>query len=356
MNLIARSVPRLPALRKIAVLRANGIGDLIFSLPALQSLRAAYPDAELTLLAGDWQEEFLRGRGLVDRVVAVPPTKGVWKDDGDAAVRDAFFARMQAEEFDLALQMHGGGRYSNPFVRRLGAKLSAGLRTPDSEPLDLVVPYVYFQHEVMRYLEVAALVGAPPVTFEPSLPVLESDLAEASRICPSRERPLVALNPGASDPRRRWPPERFAAVGDALVKEGAEVVIVGSKEDGVLARRIRASMNTPARSLAGEFSLNGLTGLLSRCALVVSNDSGPLHLAMAVGTPTVGIYWAVNMVNAQPWTRAQHRPLTSWTMTCPLCGHGLASGPCEHEDSIVTGVSVEETAYNAIDLLRRSAC
>jgi ADP-heptose:LPS heptosyltransferase len=356
MNLFARPAPRLPALKKIAVLRANGIGDLIFALPALQSLRAAYPDAELTLLAGDWQEEFLRGRGVVDRVIAVPPTRGVWKDDGDAAVREAFFARMQAEKFDLALQVHGGGRYSNPFIQRLGAKLSAGLRTPDSEPLDLVIPYVYFQHEVMRYLEVAALVGAPPVAFEPSLPVLESDLIEANGVCPPGERPLVALNPGASDPRRRWPPECFAAVGDALVEEGAEVVIVGSKEDSVLARRIVASMKVPVRSLAGELSLNGLTGLLSRCALVVSNDSGPLHLAMALGRPSVGIYWAVNMVNAQPWTRAQHRPLTSWTMTCPLCGSDLASGPCEHEDSIVTGVSVEEAKYNAIDLLRRSAC
>jgi ADP-heptose:LPS heptosyltransferase len=118
-----------PGVRKIAVLRANGIGDLVFALPALDALRAAYPSAEIVLLAADWHEGLLAGRpGPVDRVIPIPPSTGVRQEPGavdDPAALDRFFQRMNDESFDLALQLHGGGRYSNPFVRRLGARLAA---------------------------------------------------------------------------------------------------------------------------------------------------------------------------------------------------------------------------------------
>lgn len=343
----------LPSVRKIAVLRANGIGDLVFALPALAALRAAYPAAEMTLLAGDWQETFLAGRGVVDRVIAVPPSEGIWRGEEDPRATEDFFARMRAEHFDLALQLHGGGRYSNPFLRRLEAKVTAGLRTPDSEALDIVVPYVYLQHEVMRYLEVAAAVGAPPLSFEPLLPVLPADLEEAEEFVPEIGSPVVALNPGATDPRRRWPAACFAATGDHLAAAGAQVVVLGGAEDHDTAGAIVTAMKHPAVCLAGRLSLNGLAGMLSRCAVVVSNDSGPLHLAAAVGAATVGIYWSVNMVNAQPCMRTRHRPVVSWQMTCPACGMSAIGSQCEHEDSLVEEVEVEEVVYNALDLLRQ---
>jgi ADP-heptose:LPS heptosyltransferase len=144
--------------RKIAVLRANGIGDYIFAIPALEALHNTYRNAEIVLLALPWHQEFLEGGpGHVDRVIVVPFSRGIRdsRPSKDGAALEVFFQKMADERFDIALQMHGGGRFSNPFVRRLGARLTAGCRTPDAVPLDRWLPYVYYQSEVIRNLEVA---------------------------------------------------------------------------------------------------------------------------------------------------------------------------------------------------------
>ncbi len=343
----------VPDVAKIAVLRANALGDLLFTVPALVALRATYPKAEIVLLARDWHAEFVPGRVPgVDRVVVVPLAQGIWSppgrpDDPDELAR--FFAEMTAEGFDLALQVHGGGRNSNPFVRRLEARVTAGLRTPDAEPLDHWVPYVYYQAEVFRLLEVVGLVGARPVEIEPRIAVLEADVAEADEVLANRPG-MVALHPGATDGRRRWPPENFAAVGDALASVGAEVVVTGDASDAPLVEEVVDRMEAKATALAGALSTGGLAGLLSRCRVVVSNDTGPRHLAAAVGTPTVGIFWCGNLINAGPVTRARDRPAISWQLDCPVCGVNCITGSCEHDASFVTSVSVEEVRFSALDL------
>ncbi len=210
----------LPDIQKIAVVRVNGLGDYLFIVPALYALRAAYPDAEIVLLGKRWHAEFLAGRaGPVNRVIVVPPIGGVGEQLGiaeDADEIEQFFKRMQREQFDLAIQLHGGGRYSNPFTLRLAAKTTLGLRTPDAMPLDLCVPYAFYQTEVLRHLEVVSLVGAPLVIVEPTITVMPHDIEESYRIFPLEDKPLVAIHPGATDPRRYWPTTRFALVGDAL--------------------------------------------------------------------------------------------------------------------------------------------
>ncbi|HEX5498442.1 MAG TPA: glycosyltransferase family 9 protein, partial [Thermomicrobiales bacterium] len=344
----------IPNVAKIAVLRANGLGDLIVALPALEALRAVYSDAEIVLLGTAMHAALLHGRpGPVDRVVVVPPSRGV---NGDAdtveesAALDAFFAETARERFDLALQLHGGGRNSNPFLLRLGARVTAGLRTPDAVPLDRCLPYVYFQPEIFRYLEAVALVGARPVGFSPRLALIASDLAEAEAVVPEAGRPLVALHPGATDPRRRWPPAKFAAVGDRLAAAGARVVVTGTPNERPLVDAMRTAMRADAADLCGRLSLGGLAGLLSRCRVVVSNDSGPMHLAYAVGAPTVGIFWGMNLGNYGPLTRARFRPVVSWRMACPVCGAVQPGPDCGHRESIVADITVEEVAGHACDL------
>lgn len=151
--------------RRIVVLRANAVGDYVLTLPALQALKAAYPQASLTLLGKRWHAEFLDGRpGPVDEVVCLPAIPGVTApadtaDTADTAdsvgtadtaepvvdegsvLRD-FLARMQRRRFDLALQLHGGGRYSNPLVRALGARVTAGFCAPGACALDRNFPYL----------------------------------------------------------------------------------------------------------------------------------------------------------------------------------------------------------------------
>jgi ADP-heptose:LPS heptosyltransferase len=346
----------LGQVRKIAILRANAIGDYVFSLPALNALRSRFPDAELVYLGLRWHADFLTGRpGPVDRVVVLPPVRGVgypesWQED--PAEVEAFIALMQEEEFDLALQMHGGGRHSNPFVKRLGARLTVGLCAAGSEPLDVSIPYIYYQPEILRYLEVVSLVGAVQTTLLPQLAVTEADLAEADELAPQGDVPFVLLHPGAGDPRRRWPVEKFASVGSALLWMGAQVAVVGIERDVHLADAIASSISGPVLNLCGRTSLAGLLGLIARASVVISNDSGPLHLATAVGTPTVGIYWCGNMIVAGPLSRTMHRPAISWSLHCPVCGLDCTRSACDHEESFVASVPQEEVLTSAIELIK----
>lgn len=145
--------------RKIAVLRANAVGDFIVALPALEALRSRYPHAEIVLLGRHWHSTFLADRpGPVDRTIVVPYSEGIYdppdskKIDQDQLKR--FFDDMIGEHFDLALQLHGGGKNSNGFVRNLHAGLTLGARTPDAPPLDRCVPYRRYQNETLRLLEI----------------------------------------------------------------------------------------------------------------------------------------------------------------------------------------------------------
>jgi len=349
-------VELVEGVRKLAVLRANAIGDYLVSLPAIEALRAAYPAAELVLLGSGWHAGFLAGRpGPVDRCLPVPPTVGV-RDDrppSPPATVERFFTRMQAERFDLAMQLQGGGRHSNPFVCRLGARVTAGSQAPNAPPLDRTVPYTGHQHEIHRFLEVAGLVGATPVILEPRLQVTAADRAEAAAALAEDERPLVVLHPGANDSRRRWPVERLAVVGGELARKGARLAVVGTASERGLVDRLLDGLDGDAAGLAGRLSLGGLAGLLERAALLVGNDSGPRHLAAAVGTATVAIHWGVSLGTYGPLYRARHRAPTSWCLHCPVCGANGLQGDCRtrHEASLVADVTVDEVLAEALDLL-----
>jgi ADP-heptose:LPS heptosyltransferase len=341
---------------KLAVLRANAVGDYIVSLPAIQALRAAYPAAELVLLGAGWHAGFLAGRpGPVDRCLTVPPTAGVRDDRPPAspAEVEVFFDRMRAERFDLAVQLQGGGRHSNPFVGRLGARVTAGSRAPDAPALDRTVPYTHHQHEIHRFLEVAGLVGATPVSFAPRLQVTANDRAEASAALTGDDRPLVVLHPGANDPRRRWPVERLAAVGSELARKGARLAVVGTTAERALVDRLLDALDNDAADLAGRLRLGGLAGLLERATLLVGNDSGPRHLAAAVGTATVAVYWCVSLGSYGPLYRARHRAPTSWRLRCPVCGANGLTDDCrpDHQASFVADVTIDQVLAEALDLL-----
>jgi ADP-heptose:LPS heptosyltransferase len=349
----------VPDIRKIAVLRANAIGDYIFTLPALVALRQAYPQAEITLVGRDWHRDFLNGRpGPYDRVVAVPDERVLrgWVNISSQKVEETehFLEGMAAENFDMALQLYGGGRYSNPFISRFKARLTVGLKSADAVPLDRWVPYIYFQSEVMRFLEVVSLVGASPVVFEPFFDLIEKDFEEAEHYLPGEDRPFAALQPGAGDPRRRWPVEKFAAVGDALVREGVSVVITGADDDRPLVEGVAEDMHASPILAYNALSLGGLGALFSRAAVVIGNDSGPIHLAAAVGANTVPIFWCANLLNSSQFTRTKHRPVISWQVHCPECGTNTLEKPCQHPVSFVSGIEVDQVLENAMALIRQA--
>jgi ADP-heptose:LPS heptosyltransferase len=338
---------------RIAVLRANALGDLLLTLPAFEALHATYPNAELVLLGREQHRELLEGRpGPLDRIIAIP--HGAMGDEtapGQCSPeeREAFWRSVADDRWDIAVQLHGGGRNSNGVLLRLGARVTVGARTPDAPPLDRWLPYREWQHESVRQLELTALVGAGTGPLDPRLEVTERD-REAAAAVVSNDGPLLVLHPGATDPRRRWPMERFAELGDVFAAHGASVVVTGHGTEADLAAEVVARMRCEAVDVAGRLSLPGLVGLLSRARLVVSNDTGPLHLARVLGTPSVGIFWFGNLVTAGPLTRAHQLPLISWRTACPECGADNSVARCQHDPSFVGDVSLDAVLSTGLDL------
>lgn len=350
--------------RKIVVLRANGIGDFIFALPALQALRASFPEDEIIYLGKKLHQELLESRpSPIDRVIVVPPYAGVGEAENfptNEALAEEFFAQMRQEKFDVAIQIHGGGRNSNPFLLRLGAALTLGLQTPGAAALDINVPYHLYFSEMLRYVEVVSYLGARPSELYPRFAVMPRDIEEARRAFPEIDRgPFAVLHPGATDSRRHWPAENFVAVANYLCGRSLTVCISGSgPHEGRIAEEVMAQVKHPrVVNLSNRLPLRGLVGLLARASLMVSNDSGPLHLGNAIGTPNVGIYLACNMINAMPMGVSHCRPQVSWITRCPLCGASLHElqgrlGQCAHEVSFAAGVSVPQVIEAIEDLDR----
>ena len=344
------------------MLRGGGLGDLLYAMPAAESLASAYPNAEITLLGTPMHLALLGARpSPFHRIEVLPPWPGVRAGAADPAAVADFFDRMVACRFDLTVQVHGGGRNSNPFLLTLGAAHTVGAATEDAVPLERTLPFVYYQHEVLRALEVVALAGAPPIQLEPGLRLTEEELTlhrrRGQRATDST--PKVLVHPGATDPRRRWPWESFAALAVQLVKEGAEVVLIGDQSDIELAGQIlyrarSAGATTGLSDLTGQTSLADLIPLLLQASVVVANDSGPRHLAAAVGIPTVGIYWCGNLVNSGPLSRNHHRVQISWTTHCSVCRQDVTkvgAQRCEHDDSRVSSVELDAVLADARALL-----
>ncbi|MFC4852842.1 glycosyltransferase family 9 protein [Actinophytocola glycyrrhizae] len=344
--------PVWPDVRRIAVLRGGGLGDLVFAMPAFEALDAAYPDAEIVLLGVPGFAELLADRpGPVDRVVTLPPAKGVYEVDGPCDWDG--FARAVGP-IDLGVQLHGGGRNSNPFLLRLAPRWTVGACTPDAAELTRWLPYRYYQNEVMRALEIVGLAGAAPVSVVPRLAVTPRDLANAAAALDGLPEPLLTIHPGATDPRRRWPAERFAEIAAAVAAGGAGVAVVGSPAERDLVGKVAALAGAPSVWPLADLDLAGLCGVLAASRVVLANDSGPRHIAEAVGTATVGVFWLGNALNAGSLGRGNHRVLLSWTTRCPECGVDCTREDvprCEHDVSFVAGVPVADAMREVVDLL-----
>jgi len=351
---IGRPDRRFDDVARIAVLRGGGLGDLVGTLPALAALRAAYPAAAITLLGMPGHAALLDGRphSPADEVAVLPPHPGVRDGETDPQAVEAFCAAMRERRLGLAVQAHGGGRNSNPFLLRLGARHTVGTRTADAVPLERTIPYRYYQHEVHRWLEVVGLAGALPADLEPSLTATDGERSTGRALLGAG--PAVVLHPSATDPRRRWPAQRFGVVAAALAEHGVTVLVVGDASDAPIAREIERAAHTalPAphrdrvRSVAGELDLRGLVGVLAEADVVLANDSGPRHIAQALRTPTVGLFWFGNAVNAAPFARGSHRILLGWATRCPVCGAdvtqvGWTAERCPHDPSFLTDIQPE---------------
>lgn len=332
--------------RRLAVLRANAVGDFVVTLPALQALRTTYRSAQLTLIGDAWLADLLPGRpGPWDKLVVAPHypgMRGLPSDGAPGADCAGFLAEHRAESYDIVIQLHGGGRNSNEFVAALQARVSVGARTAEAQPLDRWVPYVLGRHETLRCLEITQLVGADiagVADLEPRLAVTAVDLEESHEVFPGEVD--VVVHAGATDPRRRWAAPSFVELIHRLQRDGRQVVLIGGPADRELARRIDDAAGPGCADVTGRLSLRGTLGLLDRAQLFVGNDSGPRQLAVAVGTPTVGIFWIANLLTFGPLV-GNHRAAAAYQVECPVCGRPQLRDRCDHDVSLVDAVTVEQ--------------
>jgi len=157
--------------------------------------------------------------------------------------------------------------------------------------------------------------------------------------------------------------EEDSLLAEAMTRRGLSVVLTAAPEERAITARIAEDSMAPVLDLTGKLSLTALVGVLARASLMISNDTGPLHLAAALGTRSVGIYWIGNLLNSAPLGRARHRAAISWTMRCPQCGADGTRDPfpartggtaCTHSESFVDEVQVEEVLQAADALLSGS--
>ncbi|HEY0738914.1 MAG TPA: glycosyltransferase family 9 protein [Herpetosiphonaceae bacterium] len=297
------------AVQKIAVFRALFLGDLLCTVPAFRALRRRYPQAEITLIGLPWAAEFVERVPYLDRFVAFPGYDGLQEVSYKPGQTEAFLRSSQAAGYDIALQMHGDGHVSNGFVGALGARLSLGYRQGADERLGFSLPYEQSQHEVLRWLRLVAALDAPVDDHRIELLITDADARQAARLLADMSSgPLVALHAGAKDQARRWSPERFAAVGDALVERFcARVVLTGSAGEREITAAVQRAMRYPALDLAGATDLGTFAAVLRRVDLLLSNDTGASHVAAATGTRSVVLFGPSRPEQWAPLDRERHQ-------------------------------------------------
>jgi len=238
-------------------------------------------------------EDLVRRLPYLDRFIAFPGYPGLAEQFFDARRTLKFFQQMQAEHFDLAIQMQGSGVYSNPFVLMLGARMTVGFVRTEDPPgrLDAALPFPQEGHEVLRVLTMAEFLGASAQGEATDFPLSSTDQAAACMLLKDAQPPLIGLHPAARALTRRWPLERFAAAGSELRQRfGGTLVLLGEEEEHLNAERVLQLAGGPGLNLAGRTSLPELGAVLQHLAVLLTNDTGPAHIAYALNIPTVTLF------------------------------------------------------------------
>jgi ADP-heptose:LPS heptosyltransferase len=341
--------------RKIAVLRALQLGDVLVAVPALRALRAAHPQAEITFIGLPWARDFVRRFAhLVNDFLEFPGFPGLTEREFNACGFSQFVAAARQSRFDAAIQLHGSGLLTNRVIATSGARRSAGFHPAGQLPPDngLYMQYPDTGHEIRRNLSLMSFLGIPMQGEYLEFPVTEADRHEASQVlgdCVTNR--IVCVHAGARFKTRRWPAHRFACVADALARDGFTVVLTGSWAESELVGQVSAAMTAKHLNVVGRTSLGGLAALLKTAQLVVTNDTGVSHVAAAVGTRSVVIVMGSDPERWAPLDHERHTVLFQ-PVGCRPCSYDICpiGHPCA---AAVTVASVIDAARR--QLRRESA-
>jgi heptosyltransferase I len=315
--------------RHILLIKPSSLGDIMHAMPTCAAICRAYPKARLTwLVKRQWAGLVERIDG-VDRVWPVEPTFTGWLSEVPS---------LRKERFDLVVDLQGLFR-SAAIGWLSGSHLLVGFAngregSPWLYSRRVPVPHMEM-HAVDRYLLVAEAVGAEKSS-EPEFRfhIPQTDYDEIDRLLSrSGAKPgisWVAMNVSARWPTKRWPAASFAEVADRLQQEGCgAVVMIGGLEERADIAAVIRMMKTPAINLAGKTKVGLLPALLSRASLMITNDSGPMHVAAAVGIPVVALFGPTSAARTGPYGIG-HDVLTG-TVPCSPCFSRTCRNPVSLE-------------------------
>ncbi len=300
----AKQIPR-EGVKNILIRGTNWIGDVVMTLPAITAVREAYPEARLSLLVKPWVADLLRISPDVDEVL-VYERPGVHEGLGGLfrLVRE-----LKTQKFDMALLLQNAIEAAIiAWLARIPVR--AGYST-DARGLFLTHAVkrsdeILQVHQTHYYLDMLRALGLEAPGKAARLIIGEEEKNLADRILKTRAIAgaslLIGMAPGATyGPAKRWYPERFASVADRLIENfSAKVLLFGSAGDHGVARSVREKARNALVDLTGETTLREAISLIARCRLFVSNDSGLMHVAGALGIPTVAVFGSTNPRTTSP--------------------------------------------------------
>ena len=284
------------ASQRILLIRLSSLGDIVLITPAIRAVRAHFPDAHITMLVGKQSAEVLRENPHLDEII----TFDRFAKDKDTGEMLRTVRVLRERKFTLAIDLQRKFRtallmYLSGAVERVGKGRLCTVRVPEQGN----------KHATSHYFDLLHAVGIPAVDQRLELFLAASERADAAQRFDTagvrRTGLKVGFFPGAGWKLREWMPERFAAIGDRLVQHfDAEVLIFGGEKESALVHTVADLMSGRAVRFAGNLQVRELAACIEKCNLFLTNDTGPMHIAAAVGTPIVSLFGPGNHIRFQP--------------------------------------------------------
>lgn len=350
---------------RVVALQPGHVGDLLLTVPMLRALRAARPDARVTLLTGPWNRDIGGRIPYVDEVKYYAPCwdcfiRGDRKLSFTRSGEWTFFDDLRRESVDVLMDCTAGGMPSLFALLALRPKTWIGADVVPEDlypkpPEYLVQPYDSGMYEARRILNLLEPVGIRSDDDRMEFPLREDDRREAMRLLEEAglrsESRYVVIAPGAGWPGKAWMSERFGELSRLLVSEDdVDVLVVGARSERELAANVASAAGARAHALGGRTPLGVLGALLERSRLFIGNDSGPYHLAVAVGAPALMLFGPGFPTK---WSRVSDRTVTIRHDVNCQCFMWHPASSCHNQRACMTVITVREAHEAARDLLRR---
>jgi heptosyltransferase-2 len=334
---------------KILVRATNWVGDAVMSLPALRALRRQFPKAHVSILAKPWVADLYAREGFCDDLIPYTARTLFEKWSTARALRGRSFdtAILLQNAFEAAAIAYYAGIPERIGYARDGRGFLLTRAVPVPKPGEIP------RHESFYYLELlrrAGIVDELPPNEEIRLD--GSPAARSAGLDRFRKLGLgevvIGVSPGAAyGTAKRWLPERFAESANQVARElGASVAIFGSKDERALCESVAASIATSVKNFAGETTLAEFIDLAAACRVYLTNDSGAMHIASALGVPTVAVFGATDDLATGPTGRLAK--VVREPVECSPC----LKRECPIDHRCMTRVSAVRVADTALDLLK----